>query len=190
MTIIHPLFVLLQVFLLWLSADFITGMVHWWQDAYGNPTWPIIGTFIIQPNLRHHHCPREMLKLSYWQRINTSIITAAAIIGMCLWREWCPWQLIVGICFASQGNEIHAMGHRSDRENGKVVQFLQKIGLIQRRRTHGWHHKAPYDTNFFVMTEYLNPFFNKIYFFEKLEWVIQKVLHVKPIRGASVRGGV
>ena len=38
----------------WLAADLVTGMVHWWEDRYGDPTWPVIGPLIVEPNIRHH----------------------------------------------------------------------------------------------------------------------------------------
>lgn len=183
------LWTITQVFLLWLGADFITGIVHWWQDTYGNPTWPILGKYVIAPNLRHHDDPRGMLKVSYWARMNTSLFAAGGIIGLLILCDISSWQAIVLIVFASQGNEIHAMGHRTNKENGLLVVWLQTIGIIQTRKTHGWHHKAPYDTNFFVMTEYLNPFFNKIKFFERLERLIQTVFRIKPLRGTSIRDG-
>jgi len=176
-TILFVIAITGQIFLLWLGADFVTGLVHWWQDAYGNPTWPILGKHVIQPNLKHHHQPRAMLTISYWTRVWTSVTTAVILLGLLWFCGIHSWQLFMFFAFASQGNEIHAMGHRTDKENGKIVMWFQKIGIIQRRRTHGWHHKAPYETNFLVMTEFLNPLFNKIKFWKKLEWRCVKNLN-------------
>ncbi len=180
----------LQIFILWLFADFITGVVHWWQDAYGNPTWPIIGKYVIEPNLIHHQDPRHMLKVSYISRVNTSVITAAILATVFWFVGWHSWQIIVCLIFSSQGNEIHAIGHRSDKENRKFICWLQKIGLLQTRKTHGWHHKAPYDTNFCVMTEFLNPILNKINFWMKLEWCILKIFRIPVLRGSEIRKGI
>ncbi len=187
---LEPLWFVLQLFLLWLAADFITGVVHWWQDAYGNPKWPIIGKFVIEPNLIHHQNPRHMLQGNYWYRVNTSVFTAV-ILSVTFWLlGWHSWQMVVCLMFCSQGNEIHAMGHRTDKENGKFICALQKIGIIQTRRTHGWHHKAPYDTNFCVMTEFLNPALNWIGFWNKVEWSLQKFFKIKVLRGSAVRQGI
>lgn len=73
-----------QVFLLWIAADFITGVIHWWEDTYGNPNWPIVGKYVVEPNLVHHKHPAKLLEGSYWNRINTSFIPAA-ILGIMLW---------------------------------------------------------------------------------------------------------
>ncbi len=35
--------ILLQFFLLILITDLLTGTVHWWEDAYGNPDWKYLG---------------------------------------------------------------------------------------------------------------------------------------------------
>lgn len=185
-----PVWFIIKVFLLWLIADFITGIIHWWEDTYGNPAWPVLGKYVVGPNLEHHKNPRSLLQGSYWSRINTSLFTAL-IVGAILWFAGIhSWSMIVCLLFSSQGNEIHAIAHRTDKENGKFLIFLQKTGLIQKRKTHGWHHKAPYDTNFCVMTEFVNPILNRINFWMKLEWIILKLFRIKVLRGSAVRGGI
>lgn len=181
---------LLQLLLLWMAADFITGVIHWWEDTYGNPNWPILGKFVVMPNLIHHKNPIKLLEGSYWNRINTSFI-AATIIGVILWFLGChAWQMIVCLIFCAQGNEIHAMSHRPDKRNGKVIGFLQKWGLFQNRKTHRWHHQAPYETNFCIMSEFVNPILNKIDFWVKLEKIILKVFKIEVLRCSDIRNGL
>lgn len=172
-----------------LAADFITGMIHWWEDAYGNPKWKILGKHVIEPNLRHHSQPREFLKGNYWQRNNTSIIAAAVltIVPFLLGIRNVVYTAI--ILLASQGNEVHRKAHQSDKENGRFICFLQRIGLMQSRRHHGWHHKAPYDCNYCILTNYLNPLLGKIRFWERLESFIKTVFGITPLRGSILRNG-
>ena len=179
-----------QVFLLWLLADFITGVVHWWEDAYGDPRWKILGPYIVQPNLEHHRNPRAMVHGTYWSRISFSLYTAIILAILFYFCGWHSWRMVICLLFCSQGNEVHAIAHRTNEENGKFFVFLQKTWLMQGKRTHGWHHKAPYDTNFCVMTEFLNPILNKINFWTKIEWFLLKVFRIKVLRGSSVRGGI
>ncbi|MBP7831680.1 MAG: hypothetical protein KA028_01535 [Candidatus Pacebacteria bacterium] len=182
--------VALKIFGLWLVADFITGVVHWFQDTYGNPNWPILGKYLVAPNLIHHKTPRHMLQGSYIYRVGSSIV-AACIIAPALWLlGWHSWEMVVCLLMASQANEVHAMAHRTKKENGKIVAFLQKLGIFQRRKSHGWHHEAPYDTNFCVMTEFLNPVLNTIRFWYWTEWFLLKLFRIKVLRGAAVRGGI
>jgi hypothetical protein len=180
----------LKIAALWLLADFITGLVHWWQDTYGHPAMPILGKYLIAPNLIHHRDPRHMLKGSYWYRVGSSV-AAFIILSVSLWFiGWHSWEMILCLAFASQANEIHAMSHRSDKENGKFARKMQKFGIFQRRKTHGWHHKAPYDTNFCVMTEFLNPFLNWLQFWSRTEMILRKVFSIKVLRGSKARGGI
>ena len=181
---------LLQTFLLWIAADFITGIIHWWEDAYGNPNWKIIGKYIVEPNLVHHKQPNKLLEGSYWTRINTSFF-AAAIIGMILYLLGLhSWQIIVGLLFCIQGNEIHAMSHRPDKTTSRLVRFLQKTGLFQSKKMHRWHHKAPYDTNFCIMSDFVNPTLNKIQFWKKLEHLILKIFNIDVLRASPIRKGL
>lgn len=54
--------ILAATILIILSADFLSGFIHWWEDAYGNPNWKILGKHIIEPNLNHHTNPRDFIK--------------------------------------------------------------------------------------------------------------------------------
>ena len=90
-----------------------------------------------------------------------------------------PWDKVMRIFthtpvsgYGSFGNELHAIAHRTDKENGKIVCWIQKIGLIQSRKMHGLHHTSPYEINYCVMTNYCNPILNFIGFWNKLEKLI------------------
>ncbi len=180
----------LQLFLLWCAADFITGVIHWWEDTYGNPNWKIIGKYVVEPNLVHHKQPHKLLEGSYWNRINTSFY-AAAIIGGGLWSvDLLSWRIIALLLFCTQGNQVHAMSHRPDKTTNNFIRFLQKTGLFQSKKMHRWHHKAPYETNFCVMSDFCNPILNKMDFWGKLELLILKVFKIKVLRASSLRGGL
>lgn len=181
------IWVVFQVFLLWITADLITGIIHWWEDTYGNPNWPIIGKYVVEPNLIHHKQPTKMLEGSYWNRINTSFFAVALIGSIFWWIGLRSWQMIICLLFCTQGNEIHAMSHRPDKANSKIVLFLQKTGMLQSKKAHRWHHKAPYETNYCVMSDFINPILNRIEFWRKLEWLILKFFKINVLRASTVR---
>lgn len=189
-TILFILWYGVQIFALWILSDLITGVVHWWQDTYGNPEWPLIGKYVVDPNLKHHKNPREMVTIAYWRLMRASIVTACVLMPLLWLCGWHSWRMVLCLAFSSQGNWVHLLAHRTVRENGKVITLLQKLGVFQSRRMHGWHHRAPYDTNFFILTDYLNPIFNKMKFFMKLERAVEKVFGIVPLRGHAIRGGV
>lgn len=174
-----------------LVADLVSGLFHWWEDAYGNPTWKFLGVgkYIVTPNLIHHSDPRAFLKNSYWVRNNTTFI-ADIFLGLVAYVTiGIHWWVIVALLFLSQMNEIHAIAHRTDKENGKFLIFLQRLGIIQSKKHHGWHHVTPFENHYCILTEYLNPVLNKIYFWRGLEWLVLKVFGAPVIRGSEVRGG-
>jgi len=49
------------------TAEFVTGLVHWLEDAYVREDTPLIGRHVARPNIVHHHYPRFMTRLSWWQ---------------------------------------------------------------------------------------------------------------------------
>ncbi len=64
------------------AADFITGLVHWWEDAYGNPNWKIFGKTVIQPNLRHHKQPREFIRGPRDLQVMVARLLQLCLIGL------------------------------------------------------------------------------------------------------------
>jgi len=183
---------IIQVLLLILLSDFITGHIHWWEDAYGNPNWKFLGLgkYVVLPNLEHHKYPRKLCEGSFFDRIKISLITGMFILFIIyLIFHKLNWQTIFVIVYSSLANEFHSMSHKTDKENGKIVCMMQKIGLIQSRKMHGYHHTSPYNINYCVMTNYLNPILNKIKYWEFLEWVIS-LFGIKAVRGSSIRKGL
>lgn len=187
---IFPLFnILFSLIAIILVADFISGIGHWFEDVYGNPNWPLIGKYVVLPNIQHHLTPRSFLKQSYLYRNSTSFVVVI-FIGVVFWiLGLLSWQVGLLIAYLSQVNEVHAISHRKKSENATFIRFLQKIGLIQGLRHHGWHHAAPYDTNYCIMTEYLNPLLNKLKFWEQIESAL-KYIGFEPLRGTEIRNGM
>jgi len=171
-------------------ADFLTGFFHWWEDSYGNPNWKFIGKSVIEPNLVHHKKPREFLKGNYWTRINTSLVVALVLLLLCYLLSILNWYSFFCILISLHGNEVHRLAHQTNKENGKFVTFLQKLGILQSRKQHGWHHKAPYECRYCVLTNFVNPVLDSVHFWSKLEWVIYKLFGINVLRGASVRNGL
>lgn len=169
-----------------LSADFVSGIVHWWEDVYGNPDWKFLGKHIVEPNLNHHRNPRDFLKGNYWQRNNTTFIATLVLIIIPIALGSFSWIYTCIILLASQANEVHRIAHQTNKENGKFIVWLQNAGILQSRKHHGWHHKAPYDCNYCILTNYLNPILNKIKFWCRTEGFIKRVFKIFPIR-ASMR---
>lgn len=177
---------ILQLIAVILICDFISGIGHWLEDAYGNPNWKYLGESIIKPNLEHHQTPRSFLKRTYFYRNGQTILLAYFVTTFIYLTGWGNWQVVFGLLLLSQVNEFHAISHRANKENPLLVRWLQKIGLIQSRRHHGWHHKAPYDCRYCILTAYLNPVLDKLRFWKGLELFLS-FFAIKPLRGTAAR---
>ncbi len=180
--------IILKIILIILISDLLTGTFHWLEDAYGNPDLNWIGKKIIIENIEHHQFPRKFLKSTFFDRIKISLIIGVVIAGILLYFDLLNWIVGAIIFYSSMANELHAMAHRTDKENGKIVCFLQKLGLIQSRKMHGIHHSSPYNVNYCVLTNYLNPILNIIKYWETLEFLIG-LFGIKPQRGRANRNG-
>lgn len=161
---------LLEIFAAWLTADFVVGLVHWWEDRYGDPAWPILGRLVVEPNIRHHSDPRSFLSGNYWHRNYSSILPAAVVAAVSLaCGEW--WLLLVAV-FASQGNEIHGWAHQ---KCSRFVRGLQMTGLLHSPEQHADHHERPFSTNYCTMTDWMNPVLERVRFWRGLEAVFSCV---------------
>jgi ubiquitin-conjugating enzyme E2 variant len=139
-----------------LLADFITGVIHWWEDTYGDPDWKIIGRWVIEPNIIHHQDPLFVTRGSFWSRNYQTMIPAFAITLSSWWSEG-PWWLTLATFIAGFGAEIHVWSHRPRRDNYWAVNLLHDMCLIQTPRYHSMHHHSPFSTHFCAITNILNP---------------------------------
>ena len=82
-----------------LIADFIVGAVHWWEDTYGDPKWPIIGPLIIKPNIDHHTQPLLFTRSNFWMR-NYQPFLGAVFLSIMIYLLGAPsW--LMGAAIAS-----------------------------------------------------------------------------------------
>ncbi len=122
--------IILKIILLILVSDFVTGILHWWEDAYGNQDWKFLGKIIVIPNVEHHQYPRKFLKRSFFSRVKISFLFALIIGCIFALLVYLRWEHIFILIYSSLANEFHAISHRSDKENGILIGLFQKIGII------------------------------------------------------------
>ena len=166
-------------------ADFVSGVVHWLEDRYGNPEWPIIG-HTIRENQQHHFTPRSFLKGTLWTRNREVLAIGAAFLGAFWAFDVLNAFTVSAVIFGVMSNEVHASAHRSPQENGRIITALQKAGLLQSHRHHAAHHRKGKDTHFCVLTNHVNPVLERIRFFQTLEAIVTRVTGVRPRPDLSV----
>lgn len=166
-------------------ADFVSGVVHWLEDRYGNPKWPVIG-HTIRENQQHHFTPRSFLKGTLWTR-NREVLAIGAAFLLGFWAcDVLNAFTVSAVIFGVMSNEVHASAHRSPQENGRVITALQKTGFLQSHKHHAAHHRKGKDTHFCVLTNHVNPVLERVRFFQSLEWVIARTFGLWPRPDLSV----
>ncbi|MEZ5987041.1 MAG: fatty acid desaturase CarF family protein [Hyphomonas sp.] len=166
-------------------ADFISGVIHWLEDRYGNPKWPVIG-HTIRENQQHHFTPRSFLNGTLWTR-NREVLAIGIAFLAAFWAFGLLNVFTVSaVIFGVMSNEVHASAHRSPQENGRLITALQKTGLLQSHRHHAAHHRKGKDTHFCVLTNHVNPVLEGVRFFQALEAIVTRVTGIRPRPDLSV----
>jgi ubiquitin-conjugating enzyme E2 variant len=170
------------------AAEFAAGFIHWFEDAYIRESTPVIGKWIGRPNVVHHHYPRHMTRNSWWQSswdlvlISTVLLAAAGSVGLLTWQVW------LFALLAANANEFHKWAHRTRKENGRVISFLQDMKILQTAKHHALHHTDPKNSHYCTITNVLNPVLDTVRFWDGLERLLAKTTGIKRQPDTSVRG--
>jgi ubiquitin-conjugating enzyme E2 variant len=171
-----------------LAADFTAGLIHWIEDAYIREDTPFVGRLIGVPNTVHHHLPRRMTRNTWWQSnwdlllVMGLLVGAAALLGRLTWHVW------LFAFVAGNANEVHKWSHRTRRENGRLISWLQDLRILQTPHHHAIHHTNPKEVHYCPITNALNPILDTLHFWEALEWLLARVFGLKRRPDTSVPG--
>ncbi len=171
-----------------LAADFVAGMIHWLEDAYVREDTPILGKHVARPNIVHHHYPRYMVRHTWWQTsfdlilVSTVLLIGAWITGLLSWEVW------LFAIVSANANEFHKWEHRSRKENGPIISFLQDIRILQTAKHHARHHTDPKNSHYCTITNFLNPVLDGMNFWNGLEWALAKTVGLNRREDTSIRG--
>ena len=176
------LLVVLYVVLVLVIADFVAGTVHWAEDAYVREDTPLIGKLVGRANVIHHHLPRYLTRHTWWQSSwDLALLSGAAVFVA--WRlGLLSWQVWLFAAISANANEVHKWSHRTRKENGWLITFLQNIRLLQTPQHHAVHHTNPKNVRYCPITNLVNPVLDGIKFWDALEWLLARTigLHRRP----------
>jgi plasmanylethanolamine desaturase len=178
--------VIMKVVGLMLTADFLTGVFHFWMDQYGREDMPIVGKAVIEINILHHQNPRNMVKKNYFQLTWTAWVLGAILAFIAYLIGIFSWEVVFILAYGANANIIHKWTHQTRSENGRLISFFQRIRLLQSKKHHGWHHNAPFDTNYCILTDWLNPVLHRIRFWEGVVFLLKKI-GINPAAGTQIR---
>lgn len=181
-------FLLLQALGVVLLADFVAGVVHWLEDAYGSENTPVVGPLLVKPNIVHHHYPRFFTKLSWWQSSWDLLLLGALLLGAAAWLDCLNWQVVLFVVISVNANQVHKWSHMTRAEVGPVVALLQDIRVLQTPRHHALHHTDPKNTYYCPVTNLVNPLLEAVDFWGHLEELIEAITGITHRHDTSNRG--
>lgn len=172
---------LLYVFQLFLAlslADLIAGIVHWLEDSYGSSETPVIGK-AIRANILHHQDPRDFLANNWWQNARSSL-PIVLLFALLFYVSGClNFFTVSTLLIGWNANEVHKWAHQSKRERPWFATQLQNMRIIMSPRHHYKHHRNNHDTDYCVMTPWVNPILSTLNFWRIAEWIVFIVTGVK-----------
>lgn len=177
---------LLQFLFVVLLADFVSGFVHWAEDAYARPGMPLISK-IAEENLLHHRKPRAFLARNWWESSADLLAIGVVVLATAWWLDALDVWVVLFVLVAVNANQIHKWTHMNRREVPRVIGWLQRLYILQSPRAHARHHTGNKDSDYCVITHISNPLLEKIRFWRGLEWLVAKLTGVQP-RGEYEQG--
>ncbi len=179
----RPFVSVVIAFIGYVAADFMSGLVHWIGDTWGDPSMPIVGQYFIRP-FREHHVDQAAITRHNFTETNgaNSLATMVVLLPtvLLLYGVNTPTVLAFHLfAFAMSigvfgTNQFHKWSHLSDERCPWIVRRLQAMGVILRPEHHSKHHAAPYDRYYCITVGWLNPVLAKMRFFRMAEKIIQK----------------
>jgi len=169
---------LVTIFLAYIAADVISGIVHWAGDTIGDEQVPFLGPNFVRPFREHHVDQKGITRHDFIETNgNNSIVAIGPLVLAFLlmpMRESLGFFAAVFVAFLAlfvlATNQFHKWAHADHPP--RVARPLQRFGLILSPRHHAIHHAVPHDTHYCITVGWMNPVLNKLHFFRGMEWVV------------------
>uniref|UniRef100_A0A2R5LK94 Putative ubiquitin-conjugating enzyme n=1 Tax=Ornithodoros turicata TaxID=34597 RepID=A0A2R5LK94_9ACAR len=173
------------------TADFLSGLVHWGADTWGSVELPIIGKAFIRPFREHHLDPTSITRHDFIETNGDNFMVPIPVLGAMGWSHssqppeailasyhWNCFLFLLAI-FVAMTNQIHKWSH-TYFGLPKWVTLLQRWHVVLPRHHHRIHHVAPHETYFCITTGWLNYPLDKLHFWPAMECAIQRLTGCKP----------
>lgn len=159
-------------------ADFVTGLVHWFCDTYLSSDTPFLGPKFIHPFREHHTDQLAITRHDFVEASGDNCIAALATLVptyylVPLSTQWGMLLAVFSLVFSASillTSLCHGWAHHDAPP--RLIQRLQRWGLILSKEHHAQHHVAPHDRHYCITTGWMNPLLDRVGFFRKAEAVL------------------
>lgn len=174
------LMIIIQILVAWLLADFITGVIHWYEEKYmeGPYKWKWVQE-MYEDNKLHHIKPTAMCQYTWWENVRFSMMVAVPV-ATTLFFLGCPVILWLGVFFGSFANVVHRWSHEPPHKLTWWIRGMQKTGLFISEKHHDAHHrhdgklisKEQSTIRYCPMTNWVNPVLDFLEFWAIMEDIL------------------
>jgi len=142
----------------WMTADLLSGLVHWALDSFGSVRTPLVGPAFIRP-FREHHA--DALAITRHDFVETNGASCLGALPLLLGAGAAPaGPLHAFLVFTAMGalaaNQCHKWAHLAPAGVPAAARALQRLRLILPPAGHARHHQAPFDRDYCTASGWLN----------------------------------
>ena len=166
----------------YIVADFLSGFVHFLADNFGTPETPFFGKAFVLPFREHHLDPEGILRHPFFiANGNNCLVSTPLLLAVVIFvpTEDSLAALLATVFSLSLAlailltNQFHKWAHMENPS--RVVQILQRSGLILSKGHHDLHHTSPFDTHYCITAGWWNPLLQRVRFFEIIKSSLQRI---------------
>lgn len=170
-----------------LSADLVSGIVHWMGDTWGSTDMPLLGQTLIRTFREHHVDQKAITRHDFVETNGTNCMISLPVLVIALLLPVAsgqPFFLFVAAWLLSltlwvfATNQIHKWAHQD--QPAAWVALLQRSRLVLSPGHHSVHHSAPYTKYYCITTGWMNPILSRISFFPVCERIVTQLTGLVP----------
>ena len=158
-----------------LLADLVSGTVHWAEDTFGSEKTPLIGKWVIRPNLEHHRDAGAFTRKTWLESSWDLLGAGAALLCVAAWQGLLTWHVWLFTLLSVNANQIHKWNHLPPARVPRPVLLMQRLRLLQSRRQHLEYHRGAKDRCYCVITDFVNPVFDRLRVWRLLERLLAPI---------------
>jgi ubiquitin-conjugating enzyme E2 variant len=163
-----------------LTADLMSGVVHWAADTYGTRRTPFFGPKFIAPFREHHVDPMAITRHDFVEANGDNCFCALTVIVptyLFVPARAEPWGVVAGlyVLLVSLSVVLTSMAHgwaHAGKDAPRPIRWLQRMGLLISAEHHALHHVSPHKTHYCITTGWLNPVLDRTRFFRRVERIV------------------
>lgn len=169
------------------TADLVSGLVHWLFDTWFSRTTPVLGKTFVTPFRVHHEDPLDITRHGFVATNGHNCLVSVPVLALALLLPSGPeaplasaaLTFVLTLCLGVFGtNQFHKWSHME--HVSPVISWLQARGIILGREHHHVHHTAPHTRHYCITTGWLNRPLEAISFFNAMESLITAITGQQP----------